>query len=180
MSPTSRKKSNVMRLLECRRMPYQVYTYATDLRSAEEVAPVLGFPPQEVYKTLVVLPPRGRPLLVLIPGPYVLDLKRLAQAIGEKKLRMATHREAEDLTGLQVGGISALALRDRGFQVYLERAAEKLSAFVVSAGQRGMNVCLRVDDFVRLTKARFVAASVDRENLSGLIRRRYYDEGEQG
>ena len=165
MSPTNHKKSNVIRLLESRRVPYQVYTYAPDIRSAEEVAPVLGCPPHEVYKTLVVLPPRGRPLLVLIPGPSVLNLKGLAQAIGEKKLRMATHREAEDLTGLQVGGISALALLDRGFQSYLERSAEKLSTFVVSAGQRGMNVRLRVDDFLRLTKARFVAASVDRENV---------------
>jgi Cys-tRNA(Pro)/Cys-tRNA(Cys) deacylase len=165
MPPLSHRKSKVMRLLESRRVPYQVYTYSTDMRSAEAVAPVLGVPPPEVYKTLVGLPPRGRPMLGLIAGPYVLDLKRLAQAIGERKLRMATHREAEDLTGLQVGGISALALLDRGFQVYLDRSAAKLSAFVVSAGQRGMNLRLRVDDFVRLTKARFVAAAVGRENV---------------
>jgi Cys-tRNA(Pro)/Cys-tRNA(Cys) deacylase len=78
---------------------------------------------------------------------------------------MATHREAEELTGLQVGGISALTLLDGGFQVYLNRSAENLSAFVVSAGQRGMNLRMRVDDFVRLTKARFVEASVARENV---------------
>jgi Cys-tRNA(Pro)/Cys-tRNA(Cys) deacylase len=165
MSPISHKKSHVMRLLESRRIPYQVYTYATDIRSAEEVAPALGFPRYEVYKTLVVLPPRGKPLLVLIPGPHVLDLKRLAQAVGAKKLRMATHREAEALTGLQVGGISALALLDRGFRTYLDRSAEPLPAFVVSAGQRGVNLRLQVDDFVRLTTARFVEASVDRENV---------------
>ena len=165
MSPVSPKKSPVRRLLESRRIPHQVYTYATDIRSAAEAARALGFPSHEVYKTLVVLPPRGRPLLVLIPGPCVLDLKRLARVVGEKKLRMATHREAEDLTGLQVGGISALALLDRGFQVYLDRSAEKLSAFVVSAGQRGMNLRLRVDDFVRLAKARFADASGEQENV---------------
>jgi Cys-tRNA(Pro)/Cys-tRNA(Cys) deacylase len=165
MPPISHKKSNVMRLLESRGIPYQAYAYSTAIRSAAEVAPALGFPPHEVYKTLVVLPPRGRPLLVLIPGPGVLDLKRLAQVVGEKKLRMATQREAEEFTGLRVGGISALALLERGFQVYIDRAAEKLSAFVVSAGQRGMNVCLRVDDFVRLAKARFADASVEQENV---------------
>jgi Cys-tRNA(Pro)/Cys-tRNA(Cys) deacylase len=165
MSPINHKKSNVLRLLESRRIPYQAYTYSPDIRSAEEVAPALGFSPHAVYKTLVVLSPRGKPLLVLIPGPYVLDLKRLAQAVGEKKLRMATHREAEELTGLQVGGISALALLDRGFQVYLDRAAKNLPAFVVSAGRRGMNLRLQVDDFVRLTKAHFIEASVDRENV---------------
>jgi Cys-tRNA(Pro)/Cys-tRNA(Cys) deacylase len=98
--------------------------------------------------------------LVLIPGPCALDLKGLAQALGEKRLHMASQREAEELTGLQVGGISALAPLERGFKVYVEQAAQSLTEIVVSAGQRGMNLRLRVDDFMRLTKARFVAASV--------------------
>src|SRR5919108_3016255 len=151
---TTPKKSNVIRMLESRHISCQAYTYATDIRSAEDVAQALGVPAHEVYKTLVVLPPRGKPLLVIIPGPWALDLKRLAQALGEKRLRMATHQEAEELTGLQVGGISALALLDRGFRVYVEQAARALTEFVVSAGQRGMNLRLRIDDFMRLTKAR--------------------------
>jgi Cys-tRNA(Pro)/Cys-tRNA(Cys) deacylase len=107
---TPAKKSNAIRLLESQNIPYRAYTYSTDIRSAEDVAQVLGIPAQEVYKTLVVLAPHGKPLLVIIPGPCALALKQLAQALGEKKLRMASHREAEELTGLQVGGISALAL----------------------------------------------------------------------
>jgi Cys-tRNA(Pro)/Cys-tRNA(Cys) deacylase len=158
-------KPNVIRLLEARQIPYQAYTYAPDIRSAADVAQVLGVPGREVYKTLVVLPPRGKPLLVLIPGSCALDLKRLAQALGEKKLRMATHREAEELTGLRVGGISALALLDRGFQVYVDRAAQGLTEFVVSAGQRGIKLRVRIDDFVCLTKAQFVEAAVDREDV---------------
>jgi Cys-tRNA(Pro)/Cys-tRNA(Cys) deacylase len=158
---TPPKKSNVIRMLEARHVPYQAYTYATSIRSAEDVAQVLGLPAHEVYKTLVVLPPRGKPLLLVIPGPRALDLKRLAQALGAKKLRMATHREAEELTGLQAGGISALALLDRGFQVYVDQAAQTITAFVVSAGQRGMNLRLRVDDFMGVTRARFVDASID-------------------
>jgi Cys-tRNA(Pro)/Cys-tRNA(Cys) deacylase len=156
------KKSNIIRLLEARRIPYHALTYSAAIRSAEEVAKVLGVPAQEVYKTLVVLPPRGRPLLVAIPGSCVLDLKRLAQAIGAKKLRMATPQEAERLTGLQVGGISALALLDRGFQVYLDQSAQALTAVLISAGQRGMNLRLCVNDFVSLTKARFIDVAVNR------------------
>jgi Cys-tRNA(Pro)/Cys-tRNA(Cys) deacylase len=161
---TTPKKSNVIRMLEARHIPYQAYTYATDIRSAEDVAQVLGISAHEVYKTLVVLPPRGKPLLVVIPGSCALDLKRLAQALGEKKLRMATHREAEELTGLQVGGISALSLLDRGFQVYVDQAAQTITMFIVSAGQRGMNLRLHVDDFMRVTQARFVAASMDSDS----------------
>jgi len=136
--------------------------YATAIRSAEEVAHVLGIPASEVYKTLVVLPSHGKPLLMTIPGPRALDLKRLTQGLGTKKLRMATEREAEELTGFQVGSISALALLDRGFLVYVDQAAQTLTAFVVSAGQRGTNVRLRIDDFMRVTPAKFVDASVNR------------------
>jgi Cys-tRNA(Pro)/Cys-tRNA(Cys) deacylase len=164
---TTPKKSNVIRMLEARLIPYQAYTYSADLRSAEDVARVLAVPAHEVYKTLVVLSPGGKPLLVIIPASHVLDLKRLAQAVGAKKLRMATQREAEALTGLQVGGISALALLDRGFQVCVDRAAQTMTSFIVSAGQRGMNLRLRLDDFIRLTKARFVDVSVRGVSAAG-------------
>jgi Cys-tRNA(Pro)/Cys-tRNA(Cys) deacylase len=59
--------------------------------------------------------------------------------------------------------MSALAVLDRGFQVSVEQAAQTLTAFVVSAGRRGMNVRMRVDDFMSVTQARFVDASVDRD-----------------
>jgi Cys-tRNA(Pro)/Cys-tRNA(Cys) deacylase len=141
----------------------QTRTYATDIRSTDDVAHVLWVPAHEVYQTFVVLPPHGKPLLMIIPGPWALDLKRLAQVLGTKRLRLATHPEAADLTGHQAGGMLALAVLDRGFQVYVEQAAQTLTAFVVSAGRRGMNVRMRVDDFMSVTQARFVDASVDRD-----------------
>ena len=120
---TGSKKSNTLRFLASHHIPYATSMYATNLRSAADVAEAVGIPAHEVYKTLVVLPPHAKPLLIIIPGPWQVDLKRLAQALGLKKLRMATHREAETLTGFQVGGISALTWSDRGFQVYVEQAA---------------------------------------------------------
>jgi Cys-tRNA(Pro)/Cys-tRNA(Cys) deacylase len=152
-----------MRLLESRHTPSQTYTYATDSRSAEEVTHGFGILAHEVYKTLVVLPLHSKPLLVIIPGPCALDLKRLAQALGAKKLRTATQREAEELTRFQVGGISALALLDSGFPVDVDQAAQALTASVVSAGQWGKNVRQRIDDFIAMTHARFVDASIDRD-----------------
>jgi Cys-tRNA(Pro)/Cys-tRNA(Cys) deacylase len=175
----SPKKSNVMRLLEARHIPYQAYTYSAEIRSAEDVAQVLGVPAHQVLKTLVVLPTRGKPLLVIIPGPCALDLKRLAHALGEKRLRMATQKEAEALTGLQVGGISALALLDRGFRIYVDRAAAGLAAVIVSAGQRGMNLRLRTADFVRVTQARLVAAAVDPPHMRRADTFHGDDEGDQ-
>ena len=71
---------------------------------------------------------------------------------------MATHAEAEKMTGLQVGGISALALLNRGFAVYLDESARAYEQILVSAGQRGLDIKLAVADMVKVTNARFVAA----------------------
>lgn len=153
------KKTNAMRLLEANGVPYQVHTFSPTIRSAQEVAEVIGAPPGQVYKTLVVVRPNGKPLLVLIAGDRELDLKLLAREIGEKKLQMAPHTEAERLTGLQVGGISALCLLHKGFEIYLDLAAQGLERIVVSAGQRGINLELNVQDLIRVTGAKLVAAT---------------------
>jgi Cys-tRNA(Pro)/Cys-tRNA(Cys) deacylase len=151
------KKTNSMRLLESRRIPYQVHEFSSEIRSAEDAAQAMGARPEHVFKTLVVLRERRRPLLVMVPGNRALDLKLLAEAAGEKKLRMATRKEAEDLTGLEVGGISALALLNKGFDVYADEMVLGLAEVYVSAGQRGINLSLRPQDLLQLTRARVAA-----------------------
>ena len=150
------EKTNAMRMLEARKIPFETYTFDPDIHSADGVAEALGLPTPQVYKTLVVVRQRGKPLLMLVAGDRDLDLKRLARAVGEKKLRMASYKEAESLTGLQIGGISALALVNRGFDVYIDQAATGLSHILVSAGCRGINLMLSVEDLIRITKARVV------------------------
>ena len=151
-------RNNVTRLLEARKVDYEVFELPPEKHSAEETAALLGVPEHHVYKTLVVLrEAKGKkPLLVLTPAGRELNLKALAASLGEKKLHMATQHEAERLTGLQVGGISALALLNRGFEVCLDKSALALQHIHISAGQRGANLRLQVADLVKLTKARLV------------------------
>ena len=152
---------NSMRLLDANRVHYEPVVFSPDIHSATEVAEVVGIDPAMVYKTLVVLRAAGRPLLVMIAGNRELDLKALAASIGEKRVHMATHREAESLTGLQVGGISALALLNKGFDIFIDRPAQDLEWVTVSAGQRGINLRLAVADLVRVTGARWVDATAE-------------------
>lgn len=151
-------RNNVTRLLDARRVTYELFEFPPDKHSAEQTAEFLGIPPLFVYKTLVVLrDAKGKkPLLVMTPAGRELNLKALAASLGEKKLKMATQREAEDLTGLQVGGISALALLNRSFEICLERAAVDLAFIHISAGQRGANLRLAPADLRALTQARLV------------------------
>jgi Cys-tRNA(Pro)/Cys-tRNA(Cys) deacylase len=157
--PLTGEKTNAMRLLEQRRVAYTAYEYPATLHSAVEVAAALGLPAESVYKTLVVLRERGRPLLVMIAGPRELDVRRLARALGEKAVHMAPQREAERLTGLQVGSIGALALLNKPFDVCLDQSALALTTILVNGGRRGLNVALRPADLMRLTNARLVAAT---------------------
>ena len=151
-------RNNVTRLLDARRIPYQLFELPPERHSAEETAELLGVPPGLVYKTLVILREATgkKPLLVMTPGGRELSLKSLAASLGEKKLKMASQREAEALTGLQVGGISALALLNRGFDICLERSAAELPSIHISAGQRGADLRLAPTDLLALTQARLV------------------------
>lgn len=160
-------KNNVTRYLDAQKVTYQVfiYDYAAGVESAVQVAEAIGLPPEQVFKTLVVQSddPRRKPMLVIIPGPDTLDLRLLAKAVNAKKVKMTTHAEAERLTGLQTGGISALALINKGFDVYLDDRASQYEAVAVSAGQRGANLLVGVKDLVRLVRARLVALAGEQE-----------------
>lgn len=150
------KKTLAMKFLDGKKVCYRALAYPDTLRDAQEVAAYLHLSPTVVYKTLVVSrTSAGKHILVMIPADKQLDLKQLAKAVGEKKLRMASQREAESWTGLQVGGISALALVNRGFQVILDQAAQQLDEITVSAGERGQQITLAVNDLVRMTGVRF-------------------------
>ena len=152
-----------MRVLDARKIPYDAFTYDAAIHSGVGVAAALGAPAGQVFKTLVVLRERGRPILAIIPSDQELELKRMAAAVGEKRVRMATQREAEAKTGLLVGGISALALLDKGFDVVLDDSAQQFDAIFVSAGQRGINLRLRVVDLQAVTNAKCASVAAPPE-----------------
>lgn len=146
-------KNNVTRLLEQRKIAYTACELPAEKLGALEAAQFLGVEPGLVYKTIVVLRERGKPVLALVSGDQEVDLKALARAVGEKKLHLPTEKQAEALTGLQAGGISALALLNKGFEVVLDASARGHSQIYVSGGQRGLDIRLGVEDFIALTNA---------------------------
>lgn len=148
--------NNVTRLLDSRNISYEVFELPPEKLSALEVAHLLNVEPDSVFKTIVVTRAKPRkPLLVVVPAPATVDLKLVAGTVGEKKVHLPTEREAEQLTGLQAGGISPLALINKGFQVIIDLSAKKHSEIHISGGQRGLNINLSVNDLAILTNAKF-------------------------
>ena len=146
--------NNVIRLLQSRKIPFTEFETPAEKLGALETARILEVPPEIVYKTIVIVREKsGKPILAVIPGPNEVDLKALANCAREKKLLLPTEREAEQLTGLLAGGISPLALINKGFQVFLDDSARSYNLIHISGGQRGLNIRLPVAALIQLTNA---------------------------
>ena len=155
--------NNVTRLLDSRKIPYTAFELSPEKRGALETARFLDVDPATVYKTIVVTREKSvkkKPLLVVVPGPNQVALKKVASFLGQKKVYLATEREAEHWTGLQTGGISPLALMNKGFRVILDSSVKEHVEIHISGGQRGFNIRMKVDDLVRLTNARLADVSI--------------------
>jgi Cys-tRNA(Pro)/Cys-tRNA(Cys) deacylase len=153
--------NNVTRLLDSKKIPYKTFELPVEKLGADETAHLLGLDPDLVYKCIVITRPKpGKPILAVIPGSHRVDLKMLAAALGLKKVSLPTEREAEEITGLLAGGISPLALVNKGFQVVIASDARNQPEVHVSGGQRGLNIRLPVKALAELTNARFATISV--------------------
>lgn len=158
--------NNVTRMLDQRRIQYEAYELPPEKLGARETAQLLGIDPAVVFKTIVVTRDKPKkPLLVVVPGDMVVDLKLVAAAVGDKKVYLPSEREAEELTGLQAGGISPLALIHKGFRVLIDDSARRHGEIHISGGQRGLNIKLPLEDLIKLTEAQL--ASVSKPEAAG-------------
>jgi Cys-tRNA(Pro)/Cys-tRNA(Cys) deacylase len=146
--------NNVTRYLDAHKVKYIAHELPAEKLGALEAAEYMNVPTGQVFKTIVTTREKKKSVLAVIPGPQVVDLKLLAAFLGEKKISLPTEREAELLTGLQAGGISPLALINKGFQVVIDSAAQGFDQIYISGGQRGLNIQLPVADLIQLTNAR--------------------------
>ncbi|HEY3766204.1 MAG TPA: YbaK/EbsC family protein [Gaiellales bacterium] len=129
------------------------YDYRVD-GGAEQAAADLAVDPARMFKSLVAK--AGTELVfALVAADAELSLKRLAAAAGAKHAAMAQPREAERVTGYQVGGISPLGSR-KPLRVFLDTGAERFERICLNAGNRGHIVEVSTTDLVRITGATVV------------------------
>ena len=147
--------NNVTRFLDSRKVPYSVFELPKEKLGEEETARLLNAPPEIIFKSIVILRKgSGKPILAVVPGNQEVDLKKLAKAVGEKKVTPSTQKEAENITKLQAGGISPLALINRGFEIVIHRSVQDFELVHVSGGELGVNIRLSSSDLINITKAK--------------------------
>ena len=148
-------KNNVTRFLTSKKIAFETLESEPVKRSALEMAERFNLDPMIVYKSIVCFNPvKEKYLLCMIPGPYEVNLKKLARAVGEKKTMVVTQKEAETLTGLEAGGISPFMLINKGFQFWVQETVLKQDKISVSGGQRGLSIFLKSEDFLKVINPR--------------------------
>lgn len=155
------EKTNVMRLLESRKIPYAAHTYEPDPSfSGQDIARILGEDPSVVFKTLVTRGKTGAYFVFVIPVSSELDLKKAARAAGEKAVSMITQKELLPLTGYIHGGCSPVGMK-KPFPTFLHRTAENAERIFVSAGRVGFQIEVAPGDLQSLVQFRIADLTVD-------------------
>ena len=152
--------NNVIRILNASGVAYTAHSLPEEKLGALETAAYLGVEPARVFKSIIFIREKhGKPVIAVVPGDRRVDGKALASALGEKKMRLTTQNEAEQLTGLQVGGISPLALQNHGFQVIIDESALQYTTIFISGGQRGLNIEISPEVVIKILNARQASIS---------------------
>jgi len=148
-------KTNAARLLDSMGIAYEIREYEVDPDdlTAETVAHKIGFPPEQVFKTLVVRGERNGISFAVVAGDQQLDLKALAQLSGDKKVEVVPLKEVQPLTGYIRGGVTAIAAK-RDYPVYVDETVELFDVISISSGMRGAQILIAPADYLRATKAR--------------------------
>ncbi len=151
----SKEKTNVMRILDQKKVPYQSYCYAeTAAVSGVDVAKVLGQDPAQVFKTLVTESGKGGHFVFVIPVGEELDLKKAAKAVGEKSISMLKSKELLPLTGYIHGGCSPIGMK-KVFPTVIHASAESLPTMIFSAGKIGYQVEVAPSDLQKILRLSF-------------------------
>ena len=155
MAKAKEEKTNVMRVLDQKKIPYTPHAYPHGDGEAPDgvtVARSLGQDPERVFKTLVTRGASGGYYVFDIPVTDTLDLKKAAKAVGEKSIAMLHSRELLPLTGYVHGGCSPIGMKKQ-FPTVVDQSVRDKDVIYVSGGRRGLQLALAPGDLVRAAGA---------------------------
>lgn len=154
------EKTNVMRVLDQKKIPYTPHHYAPGITDGMSVAALTGSDPATVFKTLVTVGASKQHYVFVIPVCRELDLKKAAKAVGEKSIAMIRQAELQPLTGYIHGGCSPVGMKKQ-LKTVIHESARELPRMLVSAGKVGAQVELAPIDLAALTRAEFIPVTAE-------------------
>ncbi len=154
------EKTNVMRILDSKKIKYDHYCYVeTGETNGEKVAAILGQDPTYVFKTLVTVAKSGANYVFVIPVREELDLKKAAKAVGEKSIDMLKAKDLLALTGYIHGGCSPIGMK-KFFRTTIDLSAKDLEKMYVSAGKVGYQIEIAPSDLEKVIRLEYADVTV--------------------
>ena len=161
MAAKSDMKTNVMRVLDQKKVPYEHHCYAdTDAISGAEVAKALHQDPNRAFKTLVTTGKSKTHYVFMVPVLEELDLKKAASAVGEKSIEMLKAKELLGLTGYVHGGCSPIGMKKQ-FKTVIHETAAGYETIMFSAGKIGYQVELPLENLQKVIPVQVADIIVD-------------------
>jgi len=150
-------KTNAVRLVEQAKISCKeiFYSFVENDLSGNHAAEAIGFPPEQVFKTLVVRGERTGIHVFCIPVCCELDLKKAAKAAGDKKIEMVAVKELLGLTGYVRGGCSPVGMKKK-YPTYFDETCVLWNEIAVSAGERGHQMIVPPESLAKLVNAKLV------------------------
>lgn len=146
------EKTNVMRILEQKKIKYSSYYYAdTDAISGVEVATVLKQDSNQVFKTLVTIGNSKNYYVFMVPVHKELDLKKAAKAVAEKSISMIKSKDLLPLTGYIHGGCSPIGMKKQ-YKTVIDASATEFDTIIFSGGKIGYQVEVSLEELKRVLR----------------------------
>lgn len=150
MGKEKETKTNVMRVLDSKKIEYKGFTYDPEVAIAgDEVAATLGEDPARFFKTLVTVSGKGTHYVFMVPVNKELNLKLAAKAVGEKSIEMIKSKELLPLTGYIHGGCSPIGMK-KLFVTTIDSSAQNFDKIFFSGGKVGFQVEVRFEDLLSI------------------------------
>ena len=144
------------KLLKANKIDFSIHEYEHDANAKSfglEAAEKLNLRVEEVFKTLLVTDEKNY-FVAILPVHHQLNLKKVAQAVGAKKLKMSDPQGAERLTGYLVGGVSSVGQKKR-LKTVIDQSEQQLEKLYVSGWKRGLDIGLKPQDLAKVLSATF-------------------------
>lgn len=148
-------KTNAVRTVERAKIQCREAFYDYDINdlNGNHAAEAIGFPPEQVYKTLVAKGSRTGINVFCIPVCAELDLKKAAKIAGDKDMAMLPVKDLLSVTGYIRGGCSPVRMKKK-YPIYFEESCQLYDEIAVSAGERGHQMILPPVDLVTLVNGK--------------------------
>ncbi|MCR5311865.1 MAG: Cys-tRNA(Pro) deacylase [Lachnospiraceae bacterium] len=148
------EKTNVMRVLDGKKISYEAHLYEQDASlTGEDIAALNGEDPERVFKTLVTQGKSGAYYVFVVPVKAELDLKKAARAAGEKAIAMIKQKDLLPLTGYVHGGCSPIGMKKQ-FPTFIHETAVSFDKMYVSAGKVGFQIEIATKDLMAVSGAK--------------------------